>query len=69
MNPQDGHILCDPKPEICGSNLVRADALKLLNERVTKVGSVRKRGQNGRETGSMMNPHFCRLRRGTSRNE
>jgi len=59
INPQDGHILCDPKPAICGFSLIqRADALKFLNERVTKVGSVRKRGQNGRKTGSMMNPHF-----------
>ncbi len=43
MNPQDGHILWDPKPAICGFGLMpRADALKFLNERVTKVGSVRK---------------------------
>jgi len=57
MNPQDGHILWDPKPAICGFSLIpRADALKFLNERVTKVGSVRKREQNGRKTGSMTNP-------------
>ena len=57
INPQDGHILCDPKPAICGFSLIpRADALTFLNERVTKVGSVRKRGQNGRKTGSMVNP-------------
>src|SRR6266436_5890316 len=69
INPQDGHILvCDPKPAICGFSLIqRADALKFLNERVTEVGSVRKRGQNGRKTGSMVNPHFYRLRRGPSR--
>ena len=68
INPQDGHILCDPKPTICGFSLIqRADALKFLNERVTKVGSVRKRGQSGRKTGSMVNPHFYRLRRGPSR--
>src|SRR6266853_4434845 len=55
INPQDGHILCDPKPAICGFSLIqRADALKFLNGRVTKVGSVRKRGQNGRKTGSMI---------------
>jgi hypothetical protein len=41
INPQDGHILCDPKPAICGFSLIkRADALKFLNERVTKVGRV-----------------------------
>jgi len=57
INPQDGHILNDPKPAICGFSLIqRADALKFLNERVTKVGSVRKREQNGRKTGSMTNP-------------
>src|SRR5229473_6330371 len=68
INPQDGHILCDPKPAICGFSLIkRADALKFLNERVTEVGSVRKRGQNGRKTGSMVNSHFYRLRRGPSR--
>ena len=68
INPQDGHILCDPKPAICGFSLIqRADALKFLNGRATKVGSVRKRGQNGRKTGSMMKPHFYRLRRGPSR--
>ena len=68
INPQDGHILCDPKPAICGFSLIqRADALKFLNEKVTEVGSVRKRGQNGRRTGSMVNPHFYRLRRGPSR--
>jgi hypothetical protein len=68
INPQDGHILCDPKPAICGLSLIqRADALKFLNERVTKAGSVRKRGQNGWKMGSMMNPHFYRLRRGPSR--
>jgi len=68
INPQDGHILCDPKPAICGFSLIqRADALKFLNERVARVGSARKRGQNGRETGSMVNPHFYRLRRGPSR--
>jgi len=34
INPQDGHILCDPKPAICGFSLIqRADALKFLNER------------------------------------
>src|SRR6266536_4205053 len=42
MNPQDGHILWDPKPAICGFSLIpRADALKFFNERVTKVGSIR----------------------------
>jgi len=62
INPQDGHIVCDPKQAICGFSLIqRADALKVLNE---KVGSIRKRGQNGRTTGSMMNPHFYRLRKG-----
>jgi hypothetical protein len=68
INPQDGHILCDLKPAICGFSLLqRANALKFLNGRVPKVGSVRKRGQNGRKTGSMVNPHFYRLRRGPSR--
>jgi hypothetical protein len=68
INPQDGHILCDPKPAICGLSLIqRADALKFLNERVTNFGSVRKRGQNGRKMGSMMTPHFYQLRRGPSR--
>jgi len=67
INPQDGHIVCDPKQAVCGLLIPRADALKFLNERVTKVGSVRKRGQNGRKTGSMVNPHFYRLRRGPSR--
>ena len=34
INPQDGHILCDPKPAICGFSLIqRVDALKFLNER------------------------------------
>jgi len=33
INPQDGHILCDPKPAICGFGLIkRADALKFLKE-------------------------------------
>jgi hypothetical protein len=33
INPQDGHILCDPKPAICGFGLIkRAGALKFLNE-------------------------------------
>src|SRR5216684_6638190 len=68
INPQDGHTLCDTKPALCGFSLIlRADALKFLNGRVTTVGSVRKRGQNGRKTGSMVNPHFYRLRRGPSR--
>ena len=41
INPQDGHILCDPKPAICGFSLIkRADALKFLNERVMNVGGV-----------------------------
>jgi len=54
INPQDGHILCDPKPAICGFSLMkRGDALKFLNERVMKVGSVRKRRQDGRKTGSI----------------
>jgi hypothetical protein len=56
INPQDGHIVCGPtKPAVCGLSLIRrADALKFFNERVT-VGSVPKRGQNGRKTGSMVN--------------
>jgi hypothetical protein len=59
INPQDGHILCDPKPAICGLSLIkRADALKFLNERVTTLGSVRRRAQNGRKTGSMNEPSF-----------
>ncbi len=41
INPQDGHILCGPKPAICGFSLTkRADALKFLNERVMKIGSL-----------------------------
>jgi len=41
INPQDGHILCGPKPAIGGFTLTkRADALKFLSERVMKVGSV-----------------------------
>ena len=41
INPQDGHILCGPKPAICGFTVrERADALKFLNERVMKVGGV-----------------------------
>ena len=57
INPQDGHILCGPKPAICGFSLKkRADALKFLNERVTKVGGARKRAQNVRKTGSMNEP-------------
>jgi len=40
INPQDGHILCGPKPAICGFSLIkRADALKFLNERVMEIGS------------------------------
>src|SRR5712691_10167379 len=38
INPQDGHILCEPKPAICGFSLIQR-ALKFLNERVTEVGS------------------------------
>ena len=42
INPQDGHILCDPKPAICGFSLIpRANTFKFL-ERVTKARSVRK---------------------------
>ena len=69
INPQDGHILCDPKPGICGcfSLIKLADALKFLNERATKVGSVRKRGQNGRETGSIDEPSFLSVAQGPSR--
>src|SRR4030088_1817246 len=67
VNPQDGHIVCDPKEAVCGLLMQRVDALKFLNERVIKAGSVRRRGQRGRKTGSMMNPHFYRLRRGPSR--
>ena len=64
INPQDGHIVCDPRRAVCGLSPIQvADALEFLNERVTKVGSVPKRGQNGRQTGSMVNPHFHRLRR------
>jgi hypothetical protein len=67
INPQDGHILCDP-PAICGFSLIkRADAWKFLNERVTKFGGARKRAQNVRKTGSMYEPSFYRLRRGPSR--
>ena len=41
INPQDGHILCVPKPAICGFTLTkRSDALSFLNERVMKVDSV-----------------------------
>jgi len=59
INPQDGHILWDPKPAICGFSLIkRIDALKFLNERATNVGSVRKRGPNGRKTGSIDAPSF-----------
>jgi hypothetical protein len=66
MNPQDGHILWDPKPVICGFSLIeRADALKFLNERVTKVGSIRKRGQNGRQQGSINEPSFLSVAQGT----
>src|SRR6266480_1765434 len=33
INPQDGHILCGPKPAIGGFTLTnRTDALKFLNE-------------------------------------
>ena len=67
IKPQDGHILCDPKPAICGFNLIkRPDILKCLNERVTKAGSVRKREQNGRKMGSIDEPSFYQLRRGPS---
>ena len=66
INPQDGHILCDLKPGL--SIIKRADALKVLNERVTTLGSVRRRAQNGGKTGSMNEPSFFyRLRRGPSR--
>ena len=66
INPQDGHILCDPKPAICGLSLIqRADALKFLNERVTKVGSVRKRGQNGWKMGFHDEPSFLSVAQGT----
>ncbi|PYX68121.1 MAG: hypothetical protein DMG72_23620 [Acidobacteria bacterium] len=69
FNPQDGHILCDPKPGICGcfSPIKLADALKFLNERATKVSSVQKRGQNGRETGSIDEPSFLSVAQGPSR--
>jgi len=61
ISPQDGHILCDPKPAICGFSLInRTDALKFL----TKAGSVRKREQNGRKMDSIDEPHFYQLRRG-----
>lgn len=58
VNPQDGHIVCDPKQSVCGLLRRRADVVKVLNERVTKVGSVPKRGQSGRKTGSMGEPSF-----------
>ncbi|PYX61806.1 MAG: hypothetical protein DMG74_22040 [Acidobacteria bacterium] len=66
--PQDGHILWDPKPAICGvSPIKRTDALKFLNERATNLGSLRKREQNGRKMGSIDEPSFYQLRRGPSR--
>jgi len=65
INPQDGHILWDPKPAICGvSPIKRTDALKFLNERATNLGSLRKREQNGRKMDYIDEPHFYQLRRG-----
>ena len=58
LNPQDGHIVCEPKQAVCGLLMERVDVLKFLNERVIKAGSVRKRGQRGRKTGSMGEPSF-----------
>jgi len=59
IKPQDGHILWDPKPAICGvSPIKRTDALKFLNERATNLGSLRKREQNGRKMGSIDEPSF-----------
>ena len=62
LNPQDGHIVCEPKQSVCGLLRRRANVLKVLNE---KVGSVPKRGQSGRKTGSMGEPSFLSVAQGT----
>jgi hypothetical protein len=66
INPQDGHILCDPKPAICGLSLIqRADALKFLNIKSDEGRQCTKTRTERTENGFHDEPSFLSVAQGT----